>query len=67
MVARILVLWQGEAFATDEGVLGFTDGAADIAFGKAVDGGQFELGMVMTQIAQGKQQLVCQAERMRPA
>ncbi len=51
MVARILVLWQGEAFATDEGVLGFTDGAADITFGKAVDGGQFELGMVMAQIA----------------
>ena len=67
MVARILVLWQGEAFATDEGVLGFTDSTADIAFGKAVDGGQLELGMVMTQIAQGKQQLVCQAERMRPA
>ena len=61
------MFWQGKAFATDEGVLGFTDGAADITFRKAVDGGQFELGMVMTQIAQGKQQLVCQAERMRPA
>ena len=50
MVARILVLWQGEAFATDEGVLGFTDGAADITFRKTVDSGQFELGMVMAQI-----------------
>ena len=51
LIARILVFWQGKAFATDEGVLGFTDGTADIAFGKAVDGGQLELGMVMTQIA----------------
>ena len=41
------MFWQGEAFATDEGVLGFTDGAADIAFGKAVESGQIELGMVM--------------------
>ena len=51
LIARILVFWQGKAFATDEGVLGFTDSTADIAFGKAVDGGQLELGMVMTQIA----------------
>ena len=35
LIARILVFWQGEAFATDEGVLGFTDSTADIAFGKA--------------------------------
>ena len=33
----MLVLWQGEAFATDEGVLSFTDSTADITFGKAVD------------------------------
>ena len=50
LIARILVFWQGKAFATDEGVLGFTDGAADITFRKAVDSGQFELGMVMAQI-----------------
>ena len=51
LIAQIPVFWQREAFATNECVLSFTDGAADITFGKAVDGGQFELGMVMTQIA----------------
>ena len=61
------MLWQGKAFATDEDSLGFTDGAADITFEKAVDGDQFELGMVMMQIAWGKRQLVCQTEHMRPA
>ena len=45
------MFWQGKAFGADEGILGFTDGAADITLGKAVDGGQFELGMVMAQIA----------------
>ena len=45
------MLWQREAFGIDEGILDFTDGAADITFRKTVDSGQFELGMVMAQIA----------------